>query len=115
MIAVEQVAPLGAGAGALGAGGGGALGRAVTRVAASHLALPKVIPADVSGAVDMEKVKPGPNPTPYWIAMIEGVVRILFPTAFARIEAGIGQNAGAIIAAAVVLALLGAMLIAFWP
>lgn len=53
--------------------------------------------------------------TPYWIAMIEGVVRMLFPTAFARIEAGIGQNAGAIIAAAVVLALLGAMLIAFWP
>ena len=47
--------------------------------------------------------------------MIEGVVRMLFPTAFARIEAGISQNAGAIIAAAVVLALLGAMLIAFWP
>jgi hypothetical protein len=83
--------------------------------ASPHLALPKVMPADVSGAVDMEKVKPGPNPTPYWIAMIEGVVRMLFPTAFARIEAGIGQNAGAIIAAAVVLALLGAMLIAFWP
>src|SRR6478672_4130905 len=60
---------------------------------------------DVSGAV-------GPNPTPYWIAMIEGVVRMLFPTAFARIEAGSGQNAGDIIAAAVVLALLGAMLIA---
>ena len=49
------------------------------------------MPADVSGAVDMEKVKPGPNPTPYWIAMIEGVVRMLFPTAFARIEAGIGR------------------------
>ena len=76
--------------------------------ASPHLALPKVMPADVSGAVDMEKVKPGPNPTPYRIAMIEGVVRMLFPTAFARIEAGIGQNAGAIIAAAVVLALLGA-------
>jgi len=53
--------------------------------ASPHLALPKVMPADVSGAVDMEKVKPGPNPTPYWIAMIEGVVRMLFPTAFARI------------------------------
>ena len=79
--------------------------------ASPHLALPKVMPADVSGAVDMEKVKPGP----YWIAMIEGVVHMLFPTAFARIEAGIGQNAGAIIAAAVVLALLGAMLIAFCP
>jgi hypothetical protein len=26
------------------------------------------MPADVSGAVDMEKVKPGPNPTPYWDA-----------------------------------------------
>jgi hypothetical protein len=47
--------------------------------------------------------------------MIEGVVPMLFPTAFTRIEAGIGKNAGAIIAAAVVLALLGAMLIAFWP
>ena len=43
------------------------------------LTLPKFMSADVSGAVDMEKVKPGPN-TSYWIAMIEGVVRMLFPT-----------------------------------
>ena len=83
--------------------------------ASPHLALPKVMPADVSGTVDMEKVEPGPNPTPYWIAMAEGVARMLFPTAFARIEAGIGKNAGAIIAAAVVILLLGAALIAFWP
>ena len=83
--------------------------------ASPHLALPKVMPAEVSGAVDMEKVKPGPNPTPYWIAMAEGVARMLFPTAFARIEAGIGKNAGAIIAAAVVILLLVAALITFWP
>ena len=73
------------------------------------------MPADVRGTVDMEKVEPGPNPTPYWIAMAEGVARMLFPTAFARIEAGIGKNAGAIIAAAFVILLLGAALIAFWP
>ena len=30
--------------------------------ASPHLALPKVMPADVSGTVDMEKVEPGPNP-----------------------------------------------------
>jgi hypothetical protein len=83
--------------------------------ASPHLALPKVMPADVSGAVDMEKVEPGPNPTPYWIAMVEGVARMLFPTAFARIEARIGLKAAAIIAAAVVLVFLGATLIAFWP
>ena len=47
--------------------------------ASPNLALPKVMPADVSGTVDMEKVEPGPNPTPYWIAMVEGVVRMLFP------------------------------------
>ena len=61
----------------------------------------------------MEKVEPGPNPTPYWIAMAEGVARMLFPTAFARIEAGIGKNAGAIVAAAVVILFLGTALIAF--
>jgi 2-keto-3-deoxy-L-rhamnonate aldolase RhmA len=83
--------------------------------ASPRLALPKVMPADVSGAVDMEKVEPGPNPTPYWIAMIEGVARMLFPTAFARIEAGMGKSLAAIVAAALVLVFLGAMLIAFWP
>jgi 2-keto-3-deoxy-L-rhamnonate aldolase RhmA len=83
--------------------------------AAPHLALPKVMPADVSGTVDMEKVEPGPNPTPYWIAMAEGVARMLFPTAFTRIEARIGLNAGVVVAAAVVVLLLGAALIAFWP
>jgi hypothetical protein len=82
--------------------------------ASPHLALPKVMPTDVSGSVDMEKVEPGPNPSPYWIAMVAGVARMLFPTVFARIEAGIGQRAGAIIAAAVVLLFLGATLIAFW-
>jgi hypothetical protein len=73
------------------------------------------MPADVSGAVDMEKVERGPNPTPYWIAMAEGVARMLFPTAIARIEARIGLNEAAIIAAAAALVLLAAMLIAFWP
>ena len=34
---------------------------------------------------------------------------------FARIEAGIGKNASAIIAAAFVILMLGAALIAFWP
>jgi hypothetical protein len=40
---------------------------------------------------------------------------MLFPTAFAPIEARIGLKAAAIIAAAVVLVFLGATLIAFWP
>lgn len=83
--------------------------------ASPNLALPKVMPADVSGAVDMEKVDRGPNATPYWIAMAEGVARMLFPTAFARIEAKMGLKEAAIIGAAVVVLLLGAALIAFWP
>jgi hypothetical protein len=47
--------------------------------------------------------------------MAEGVARMLFPTAFTRIEARIGLNAGVVVAAAVVVLLLGAALIAFWP
>ena len=82
--------------------------------ASPRLVLPKVMPADVRGTVDMEKVESLANPTPYWIAMAQGVVRMLFPTAFARIEAGIGRNAGALIAAGVLLLFLGTVLIAIW-
>jgi hypothetical protein len=63
--------------------------------ASPKLVLPKVMPADVRGTVDMEKVEAAANPTPYWIAMVGGVVRMLFPSAITRIEAGIGQNTGA--------------------
>jgi 2-keto-3-deoxy-L-rhamnonate aldolase RhmA len=83
--------------------------------ASPNLALPKVMPADVSGAVDMEKVESGPNPKPYWIAMAEGVARMLFPTVIAKLEARVGLNEAPIIAAAVVVLLTGAALVAFWP
>jgi 2-keto-3-deoxy-L-rhamnonate aldolase RhmA len=79
--------------------------------ASPNLVLPKVMPADVHGVVDMEKIE---NAPPYWIAMVEGVLRMLFPTAFARFKTGIEGNTGAIIAAVFVLLFLGATFIAFW-
>ena len=75
--------------------------------ASPTLFLPKVMPADVSGTPDMEKESAANRP--YWLAMVEGAVRMLFP----GIAAGIGQNSVVIAAAGVVL-LLGAV-IAFWP
>ena len=63
----------------------------------------------------MEKEEPAANFSPYWLAMVRGVLRMLFPTAFSGIAAGIGQNTGVIIAAVVVLLLLGTTLIALWP
>jgi hypothetical protein len=72
------------------------------------------MPADVHGTVDMEKVDAVVSLPPYWLAIVGGVLRMLFPTAFARIMAGIGQNTGAIIAAAFILLFLGTMFIAFW-
>jgi 4-hydroxy-2-oxoheptanedioate aldolase len=83
--------------------------------ASPNLVLPKVMPADVRGIVDMEKVEPIANRPPYWLAMVGGVVRMLFPTAFTGIVAGIGQSTGVIVAAALVLLLLGTTFIAFWP
>jgi 2-keto-3-deoxy-L-rhamnonate aldolase RhmA len=78
--------------------------------ASPKLVLPKVMPADLRGTVDMEKVEAAANPTPYWLAMIGGAVRMLFPTALARI----GQRTGAIVAAAVALLVLGAAVFALW-
>jgi 4-hydroxy-2-oxoheptanedioate aldolase len=82
--------------------------------ASPKLKLPKVMPADVSGAVDMEKAPPVAKPPPYWIAMAGGTLRMLFPTAFAKIEAGIGRTTGTTIAAEVVLLFLATTFIAFW-
>jgi hypothetical protein len=39
---------------------------------------------------------------------------MLFPTAFARMEAGMDRHTGAIIAAGVLLLLFGAAFFAFW-
>ena len=83
--------------------------------ASPTLVLPKVMPANVRGSVDMEKEEPAANFSPYWLAMVRGVLRMLFPTAFSGIAAGIGQNTGVIIAAVVVLLLLGTTFIALWP
>jgi 2-keto-3-deoxy-L-rhamnonate aldolase RhmA len=82
--------------------------------ASPKLVLPKVMPADVSGAVDMERVASPANARPYWLAMIRGTIRMLFPTAFARMEAGMDRHTGAIIAAGVLLLFLGAAFFAFW-
>jgi 4-hydroxy-2-oxoheptanedioate aldolase len=83
--------------------------------ASPNLVLPKVMPADVRGIVDMEKVKPAANRPPYWIAMLGGVVRMLFPSALAGIRAGTGRNSLVILAAAFVLLLLGTAFVAFRP
>jgi 4-hydroxy-2-oxoheptanedioate aldolase len=81
--------------------------------ASPKLVLPKVMPGDVSGAIDMEKVAPGADPPPYWIAMAGGTLRMLFPTAFAKMEAGTGRTTAAIIAGGLLLLLLVAALVAF--
>jgi hypothetical protein len=61
----------------------------------------------------MEKVAPAADPPPYWIAMAGGTLRMLFPTAFAKMEAGTGRTAAAIFAAGLLLLLLVAALVAF--
>ena len=45
-----------------------------------------------------------------WLAVLSGLVRIVFPTWLAAIVAGLGQNTGLITAWAVVLLVLGAFL-----
>ena len=83
--------------------------------AAPNLALPKIMPADVKGTVDMEKVEPSLDSTPYWIAMAEGVARMLFPTALAKLDAGVSRDAWAIFTTVVIVVFLGTLLLAFWP
>lgn len=81
--------------------------------AAPTLVLPKVMPADVRGTIDMEKEESATRP-PYWIAMVGGAARMLFPSGFAGMVARIGQNTGVIVGAILFLILLGSALIAFW-
>ena len=45
-----------------------------------------------------------------WLAVLGGLVRILFPTRLAALAAGLGQSTGLIATAAVVLLALGAFL-----
>jgi hypothetical protein len=45
-----------------------------------------------------------------WLVLLSGLARMLFPTQVAAIAAKVGQNTGLIIAAAVVLLVLGAFL-----
>ena len=45
-----------------------------------------------------------------WLALLGGLVRMLFPIRLAAIAAALGQNTGLIIAAAVVLLVLGSFL-----
>jgi hypothetical protein len=45
-----------------------------------------------------------------WLVLLSGLARMLFPTQVAAIAARVGQNIGLIIAAAVVLLVLGAFL-----
>ncbi len=45
-----------------------------------------------------------------WLAVLGGLLRMLFPTRFAAIAAGVGQSTGLIIAVTVVLLVLGAFL-----
>jgi hypothetical protein len=70
------------------------------------------MPADVSGTVDMEEETAANRP--YWLAMIGGAVRMLFPTPFFGLSR-ISRYTGTIIAAAVVLLLLATIFVAFWP
>jgi len=46
-----------------------------------------------------------------WLAVLGGLLRMLFPTRFAAIAAGVGQSTGLIIAVTVVLLVLGAFLL----
>ena len=45
-----------------------------------------------------------------WLALVGGLVRMLFPTRFALIAAGLGQSAGVIIAVAVGFLVVGVFL-----
>ena len=45
-----------------------------------------------------------------WLAILGGLVRLLFPTWFAAVVVGVGQSAGSIAAAGVVLLVVGAFL-----
>ena len=45
-----------------------------------------------------------------WLAVLGGLVRILFPTRLAALAAGLGQSTGLIVTAAVALLVLGAFL-----
>jgi hypothetical protein len=45
-----------------------------------------------------------------WLAALSGLARILFPTRFAALAAGLGQSSGLIATAAVVLLVLGVFL-----
>jgi hypothetical protein len=76
--------------------------------ASPTLVLPKVMPANLRGTLDME-AEPAAN-RPYWLAMAEGAVRMLFP----GFASGIGRNTAVIIAGACALLLLGTTFIAFW-
>ncbi len=51
------------------------------------LVLPKVMPADLRGTIDMENVELPANRPPYWIAMMQGVLRMLFPSALSKLKA----------------------------
>jgi 2-keto-3-deoxy-L-rhamnonate aldolase RhmA len=75
--------------------------------ASPALVLPKVMPPDVSGTLDMEK-EPVANRS-YWLAMAEGAARMLFP----GVAAGMSQSTVVIVAGAAVVLLLGAI-IALW-
>src|SRR3954447_6826972 len=45
-----------------------------------------------------------------WLALLGGLIRILFPTGLARMAAGLGQNTGFVAVMAAVLLVLGAFL-----
>ena len=45
-----------------------------------------------------------------WLILLGGLARMLFPTQFAAIAAGVGRSIGLIVAAAIVLLVLGAIL-----
>jgi hypothetical protein len=45
-----------------------------------------------------------------WLALLGGLIRILFPTGLARMAAGLGQSTGLVAVMAVVLLMVGAFL-----
>jgi hypothetical protein len=76
--------------------------------ASPTLVLPRVMPPDVSGTSDMEANSAVSRP--YWVPMVGGAARMLFP----GFTAGIGRNTIAIVAVIGVVLLLGAVM-ALWP
>jgi hypothetical protein len=46
-----------------------------------------------------------------WLILLGGLARMLFPTQIAAIAAGVGRSTGVIVAAAIVLLVLGAILL----